>query len=553
MGTKITLLEFVALLLAIGGCFALPAILGYWLAKIRLYWLLQALLIFAIASPLMLIRAFDLLLVVLINAFLVLFSLKISQRWQQRKSQSADKLAQQPFLQFDLFDGLAAFVFFAVAAAMWAQAESANFLTGDPSTIFSGVFQCLLLGAGPAVYCGVLLCIFGFKAHRDRKEAKDAVAGRNWISFGKKMFWGTSVMLMIASVVYFFCLMLPPPAYIPIRKRVAGEPNSYPKLVAAGRVLSVAGLGDGVPTNPGPILAEKLQTQSKTFDQIRFSLQAENCFSIDWDSPQFDVEKFDAELVNICSIANAYCARTLQSLSEGQHDDVVADGFRCMKLFQQISMDGNFIRVSSGAAYERLGVKLVVPGIEKASVGQLKVAAKQLDAAIDLFGPLDLEMERVVHAERYSVANAKNAHWSSLLMYYEMGGSVEQLVRDAIIERNVLRQLLRTEIAIRLYQSEFGHFPDSLESLVPDFLDQVPIDDFSKSKTQPFHYKVSDDRETYRLYSAGGDGDDDDGEVLSEYADEGDLDLKILYGDLLADNAEEVEEYEADQAAIASE
>ena len=73
----------------------------------------------------------------------------------------------------------------------------------------------------------------------------------------------------------------------------------------------------------------------------------------------------------------------------------------------------------------------------------------------------------------------------------------------------------RMALAISKYNNKHGHPPDYLEELVPDYIDAVPIDPFSR-EGKPFEIRVRrwfslEDRfmEGYLLYSVGLDGVDD--------------------------------------------
>ncbi|MDB2687343.1 hypothetical protein N9Y42_09035, partial [Mariniblastus sp.] len=384
---------------------------------------------------------------------------------------------------------------------------------------------------------------------RFKSDPETAASGGKLSNVFRKLL-GAVLLLTLASVLYYFWLLLPPPAYRPVKRNLVGEPNSFSELVAAGKAFSIAGLGDWALVNSGPKLAGRIQAQSKNFDHVELLLESANCSCIDWNRSNFDFEKLGIELKDVQSIASAISVRSLQSLSEKRSDDVVADGFLCMKLAEQISIDGNFEVLLTGAACERAGVESAVPGIEGASLEQLEKAAKQLDETIALFGTSDAEMERLVNAENFFVAKSKQSHWIKLLIFHQMNySSAEHIVRGAITHRNVVRQLLRTEIAIRLYQIKFGRPPDSLERLIPDFLDEVPNDGFANPETQPVHYKLSADSKSYQLYSVGRNDDDDGGQVFENFWEQGDLDLIALFGDRLVKNAKEVARHEADKTA----
>lgn len=59
-------------------------------------------------------------------------------------------------------------------------------------------------------------------------------------------------------------------------------------------------------------------------------------------------------------------------------------------------------------------------------------------------------------------------------------------------------------LALRLYELEKGHLPDSLAQLTPEFLQHIPLD---IPTTQPLHWNAA----THLLYSVGPDGTDNTG------------------------------------------
>ena len=61
-------------------------------------------------------------------------------------------------------------------------------------------------------------------------------------------------------------------------------------------------------------------------------------------------------------------------------------------------------------------------------------------------------------------------------------------------------RLNRLFLALRCYQLEHGRLPESLDELVPEYFDQVPLDPFSE---EPFRYEPAGDAP--RLYSVGPD------------------------------------------------
>jgi hypothetical protein len=99
--------------------------------------------------------------------------------------------------------------------------------------------------------------------------------------------------------------------------------------------------------------------------------------------------------------------------------------------------------------------------------------------------------------------------WMGRLQYVMNGlFHAPDLERPEILWRvQVIQELPRTDLALRLYQREQGPLPpDSLAALVPKYLPSVPIDPYTN---RPLVYRV--DRGGYTLYSVGQDGRDDAG------------------------------------------
>ena len=69
------------------------------------------------------------------------------------------------------------------------------------------------------------------------------------------------------------------------------------------------------------------------------------------------------------------------------------------------------------------------------------------------------------------------------------------------------RQIIVTAIALKRYQLKHGNYPPDLNSLVPEFVPNVPFDPVDG---QPLRYRPKTDG-TFLLYSIGENGKDDNG------------------------------------------
>lgn len=71
-------------------------------------------------------------------------------------------------------------------------------------------------------------------------------------------------------------------------------------------------------------------------------------------------------------------------------------------------------------------------------------------------------------------------------------------------------ELLLVTLALHAYKLDNGHYPNSLNELLPAYIQQLPEDEFSKRGS--FGYKVAG--KSYVLYSVGPDGKDDGGKAI---------------------------------------
>jgi hypothetical protein len=98
------------------------------------------------------------------------------------------------------------------------------------------------------------------------------------------------------------------------------------------------------------------------------------------------------------------------------------------------------------------------------------------------------------------------------IMYYMgMPAVIPALAKKS--QSDVQLQATRTILALRAYQLTHGNLPSDLNALVPQFLDEVPVDDFDG---QPLRYSA----EKKIVYSVGknlkDDGGDDRGQEESD-------------------------------------
>lgn len=98
--------------------------------------------------------------------------------------------------------------------------------------------------------------------------------------------------------------------------------------------------------------------------------------------------------------------------------------------------------------------------------------------------------------------------WSKNLYSQTAIPALDRVLAKAF-SADIQRTLLRTDIALQRHRLRHGRYPDSLGSLVPDFLPAVPIDG---ADGQPLRYRLAPGATQPVLWSAGENGIDDGGD-----------------------------------------
>ena len=107
-----------------------------------------------------------------------------------------------------------------------------------------------------------------------------------------------------------------------------------------------------------------------------------------------------------------------------------------------------------------------------------------------------------------------------VLYYMAAPADVSSLVQKSRCD--VQSQATRTILALRAYQLTHRHLPSDLNALVPEFLDEVPVDDFDG---QPLRYSA----EKKIVYSVGKNLKDDGGDDQTSSTDPSQRHLDLVY------------------------
>jgi hypothetical protein len=79
---------------------------------------------------------------------------------------------------------------------------------------------------------------------------------------------------------------------------------------------------------------------------------------------------------------------------------------------------------------------------------------------------------------------------------------------ETLLKTETRRQQTIAAIALERHRLKHGHYPDSLQKLIPDYLSQIPHDPMDG---RPMRYRLNPDA-TFTLWSVGFDGKDNSGD-----------------------------------------
>lgn len=260
-------------------------------------------------------------------------------------------------------------------------------------------------------------------------------------------------------------------------------------------------------------------------------------------------------LAALDALSRILSGHALYAAKQGRPEDAIRFALAALRLGNQVACDGPFENALKGCDMikDAAGSAMCLPWADYSSEqgrGFLSALEQLAPASLDLSATVDWEL-RLIETGVYTTAEegssgglAKNLQEAALRRFAR---KQEAMLREAatmsyaeltawrrrhhraraierralptrftsfaadVVERKTLAETylegLRAVVALELYRQAHGAYPESLESLVPEYVDSVPVDGYA---AEPFRYSRKDD--SYQLYSvshvAGDDGGD---------------------------------------------
>ena len=337
------------------------------------------------------------------------------------------------------------------------------------------------------------------------------------------------VLLVLPSLLVYYQLMTP----LPIPKQHLPSDNGFHDLVEAGRIAEDWHFNTTQYYPEAAPIAElrtAVAAMQPAYDKLQVGLAKEIRMPIDYHSP----EGFGLESISeLRSIARCTAGKALLAARENRTDDAVADYLNTVELGYSIRKDTLMIDALVGSAISGFGQCGLYEMRDQLSATQ----CQRIITALQMHEQQCQPAEQFVYRDRVWSQHATGWHGHLVQLLSDVSEPDFWYSTDAFLsaaaDEQAKSRLLQVELALLAYRSKQGHLPDSLDELLTEFIDRVPIDPHNAQGATLLYRLVQD---SYVLYSVGRDGEDDGGippeniiEPMYWHSQDGDLRLELLY------------------------
>jgi len=323
----------------------------------------------------------------------------------------------------------------------------------------------------------------------------------------------------------YYQLMTP----LPIPQTIQPNPNGYDDLIAAGKIVE-SSKELGIISNYDVVSQVQLSTAVKTlapvYEVIKIGLEKQVRCAVDYNDPGYYMDSIQS----MRSLARALASRGRLATMESRFDDAADTSLEGIRFGYAIRRGGLMIGSLVGTACSGIG-RWNLYGIRE------ELSASHCSSLISALGQFEKQAEPTedfIHRDRVWSQHAMG--WSGhLIEILEKTAGIDPYVVHRSFEHACIREqaemrLLRLELAIQAWRKTDGRLPESLSELVPQIIDEIPVDPFDPDGGTMKYRRTEDG---YVLYSVGPNGIDDGGIAPDEEDlggfETGDLRLDIKY------------------------
>ncbi|MEM8670562.1 MAG: hypothetical protein AAGG48_23755 [Planctomycetota bacterium] len=330
-----------------------------------------------------------------------------------------------------------------------------------------------------------------------------------WIARGLLL---VLIFLMILPTAYIYLRLLTP---IPIPEERIVEKNGWNYFIEAGQLaennselsqIRYQSWDGEEPTRDE--VSKAVASLAPVFDIIDRGAKLSTCRPLEYGPQDIDVSFF----MSFRSLSGALEFQGRLKELDGQYGAAAVSYLQAARLGFAVRRGGYVIDLWIGEVCANDGIGRLYHCRDKLSKpDRVKISSTLASLAANA-EPL----QRVLHREQ--IFGQRSEGWRGHLWQilndpkFELDGLVEEAYTRHNAERSIIH-LLRVELAILTFRDTTGDFPASLQDLVPDYLEQIPLDPFSPSAEQ-LRFRTTDDG--YLLYSIGVNGIDDRGNTWED-------------------------------------
>jgi hypothetical protein len=280
----------------------------------------------------------------------------------------------------------------------------------------------------------------------------------------------TAILVTPACVIYYE-LARP----VPIPPSELPTPNGYDRLVAIGRELSQQGLTP--------------KRRDELVIQARDALRLPSLVTVNYSSQTV----FDS-LQALRGLARALHAEAQGQEASGDTASAVATYLDLLELGDRTERGGTYFDFGVGIAFQSMAARSLSRIVPSLSADECRKLMERIQRFEEQLEPLDDMLER-------QYVYARIGWYDRWFEAVETLSRTHRTRRQAIEARSIAQGWLRVlvcELSVQRYYAERGQFPDSLDQLVPAYLDAVPDDPFDGGPI-----KFSKDAGQYTICTTG--------------------------------------------------
>jgi hypothetical protein len=310
-----------------------------------------------------------------------------------------------------------------------------------------------------------------------------------------------AIVVPLAVTYYHLVVLTPIPPEEPLP-----EPNGYCQLMAAAKTLekvTVPEKSDG-----SAAMSAFLAQHGTALADARKAMKLPGRVPINYGCGELDL----VTASTLRALARGFQAEALAAMNQRRADDAIQSYCDILRIGQFADAGGLLIDWLVARAIQGIGTFGLTDLRWQLSAPQCRRIIAALRESEDTIEPLELASQRDrAWTER---AYGWRGRLQLLFEWVRREHSSLNAVMNSEVRIRTLSQLLQAELAVRAYRLEKGRLPQRLESLVPDYLPQLPRDHYSGG---PLVYRLNG--EGYLLYSVGSDRTDDGGspEIHDQY------------------------------------